>query len=149
MNHQERVAVSARAEQRRRKIADEKGAEYTGEGDRYQTADDADVLRNLKVNGERLGVSALLTGGLYFGKHADSLFTMIRQAEGKTWEEKRTLVHQGEGIVSRLDDMRNYLDMVECVLVEEQLIEFDPRPEHVTHPTLAEWARGYRESVDL
>lgn len=128
MNHGTKVEILLRADQRRTGISDEKGAEYAGQADAYKD-EDADVLANFKRQSKRWDISTIHVIGTYFGKHIDSIETFVREVTkpGLTWEEKVEIVEKGEGIVSRLDDARNYLDLFECLLYEERL-----HPEYLT-----------------
>lgn len=117
------------ADERRHGISAQKGPEYTGAADSYAD-DDRDVLANFKRQGERWGSSPILPMGIYFGKHIDSIETFVREVtrEGVTLAQQKALAYKGEGILSRLDDARNYLDLMECLLVEQGILN-DPRPE--------------------
>lgn len=155
MNHTTRRKIEEAADKRRRGIADEKGAEYSGEGANYKTHSDADVLRNFKVNGSRLGTSPLLTAGLYFGKHCDSVFTFLRQQETMSMEDRKKLANAGEGIVSRLDDIRNYCDLIECLLRDAELVvdqgemeqQFIREVVKESMSPLADWAKFVKPEV--
>lgn len=137
MNYKTKLALLERADKRRKGISDSKGPEYAGSGSAYEN-DDADVLANFKRNAERTGADVLTVWAIYFGKHLDSIETFIREyAAAKTDDERKKLVNRGEGIISRFDDARNYLDLGECILSElghhpEQfqpgmIVEYDPR----------------------
>jgi hypothetical protein len=117
VNYTDKARLVAAAHDRRNKISDQKGPEYAGSGSEY-TADEADVLANFKKVGERLGLDPLTVAGVYMTKHYDSIATWIREAEGKTLEEKYASVESGEGVISRLDDLRNYADLLECLITE-------------------------------
>lgn len=79
-------------------------------------------MANFKRQGRRFNVSPLLAAGLYAGKHIDSFETTVRALEEKLREDDREgaleVVLRGEGFVSRLDDLRNYCDLLECLLYE-------------------------------
>ncbi len=125
MNHAMRRAIETAACERRYGIADEKGAEYSQAGANYQTGD-ADVLLNFKEVAKRTGTTPVQVLLNYMLKHVDSITTTCREAE---WRDSNTDVGrsiryaQGEGIVSRLDDLRNYADLLECLLVDTGAIE--------------------------
>lgn len=119
MNYEQKAEVVAEANRRRGTISDTKGPEYAGQSTGY-TEGTADVLANFKRNAEGTGLSAIVVAGVYAGKHWDSIQTFIREYQGRdSSDTKRALATDGEGIVSRLDDLRNYLDLFECILVDE------------------------------
>lgn len=94
---------------RRQKISEDKSAEYSrGE----------DVLRNFKSVGNRLGLDPFVVAAVYLNKHIDSINTFIDKAADLDSDNLTALMHEGEGIISRLDDARNYLDLLECILLE-------------------------------
>lgn len=121
MNFKQKLAITQRADARRSGISDAKGPEYAGQADGYKK-DDADVLANFKRQGERWDIPADKVAGIYFGKHVDAIETFVRQlAKALGKEEQLALVTRGEGIISRLDDARNYIDLFECLLYEAGL----------------------------
>lgn len=139
MNHRDKRALVERANERRTNISDAKGPEYAGQADTYM-ADDSDVLANFKRQGRRWGTDALQAAAIYFGKHIDSIETFIREMaiHNGSRPEQWKLVNRGEGIISRLDDARNYLDLLECLLAEiglhpEARIAGVPNPD-TAHP---------------
>lgn len=117
MNYKQKLELIELADRRRKGISDSKGPEYAGSGSKY-TESDSDVLANFKRNAERTGTDAILVWAIYFGKHLDSIETFVREWSRAGDSEKRVLVARGEGIVSRLDDARNYLDLGECLLAD-------------------------------
>lgn len=118
MNYKAKLGLLERADARRKGISDSKGPEYAGSGSSYQE-DDADVLANFKRNAERTGADVMTVWAIYFGKHLDSIETFIREwAASETDDERAALVGRGEGIISRFDDARNYLDLGECILAD-------------------------------
>ena len=76
-----------------------KGHDYSGEVDR---------VANFKRVGENLGITPATALAVYMHKHWDSIMTFVR--EGKV---------QSEPIVGRLDDMHNYLYLLEGLIKEE------------------------------
>lgn len=137
MNYETKLAVVAEANRRRSGISDEKGAEYAGQAERYKDSDQ-DVLANFKRQDARWGFdgSGIVSAMLYFGKHSDSIETFARElrpllerslspASDPDADAVR-LVWSGEGIQSRLDDARNYLDLLECLLVDAGLLPAPP-----------------------
>lgn len=127
MNHKQRRAVETAACERRYGIADAKGSEYSGAGSTYKETG-ADTLANFKLVGDRLGISPVLVLLTYWLKHVDSITTAVREAElhdSNTDVGRSIRYAQGEGIVSRLDDARNYLDLLECLLIDTDAIASD------------------------
>lgn len=123
MNLALKNAVVSAANKRRGAISDEKGPEYAGQAEAY-SRDDSDVLENFKRQDKRWGhgVNGLTSAFLYFGKHLDSIETFGRELKkAGSPEEAQALVYRGEGIISRLDDARNYIDLIECLLVDAGL----------------------------
>lgn len=123
MNLRLKDEVVSRANSRRGAISNEKGPEYAGQADTYGD-DTSDVLANFKRQDVRWGheLNGLASAFLYFGKHLDSIETFGRELKkAATPEDARALTTRGEGIVSRLDDARNYLDLIECLLVDAGL----------------------------
>lgn len=128
MNNATRRGIFERANARRFGITEEKGPEYTGEGSDYQ-AEDADVLANFKNVAARIGSNPITVLGVYMLKHVDSITTFIQELEKvENLEQALELIYAGEGIISRLDDARNYLDIMEALLWEfglhPELIEY-------------------------
>lgn len=118
MNLQTKALLIDKADRRRRKISDDKGAEYTLEGATYGS-EDADVLSNFKRIGEKLDIDPITVCAIYTFKHIDSLTTFLRRyMSTMDAHYRREIADEGEGIISRLDDARNYLDILECLLYE-------------------------------
>jgi len=129
--------IIAAARERADMISDEKGREYTQTGDEYQKS--GDILANFKRNAERFGVSPITVLGVYMGKHFDSIENFIQEIVTKTsYEDAVELVFSGEGIISRIDDARNYLDLMECLLFEYQLHPFSVNAEALAPAEVAE-----------
>lgn len=130
MNLKEKSALVARANERRGAISDAKGPEYAGQAEAYGT-DGVDVLANFKRQAERWGVSPLVVAGIYEGKHQDALETFVRELQKAAgdWAKQFALVRQGEGILSRLDDLRNYADLFEGLLADLNLHPATVNPE--------------------
>lgn len=124
MNFAEKQALIERANKRRGAISDEKGPEYTRAADAYTEAD-TNVLANFYTRAERAEVSVFTVAQTYAGKHIDSLETALASlaAEDGNRTAQRATVEAGEGLLSRLDDLRNYCDLIECILVDEGLHE--------------------------
>lgn len=119
MNLRRKQEILRIANQRRSGISESKGPEYAGSAEKYGD-DDQDVLANFKRQGSRWDLDPLVPAAIYAGKHIDSLETFIREVKrpSLSLDDKRDLAMRGEGIVSRLDDLRNYCDLLECLLVE-------------------------------
>lgn len=119
MNHKQRRIVETLACERRYKIADAKGAEYSGAGQTYKETG-ADTLANFKAVGERVGTTPEQALMVYLLKHIDSINTTVREAGDPFYSSvgQELIYAKGEGIVSRLDDARNYLDLLECLLID-------------------------------
>lgn len=126
MDRDEQFEVYLEADLRRRQITVEKSAEYTNESE--------DVLRNFKAIAERLGVHPLLVLAVYMNKHLDSVNTFIKRVHASPSAEFPDLVQAGEGIISRLDDARNYLDLAECLVIESMWQEHDKFLESCVEP---------------
>lgn len=121
MNRATKLAIVERANERRAGLSDQKGAEYTQLGEDYQN-DDVDCLANFKSVAERFGISPLMALGVYMGKHFDSIETFIAEiGKMESYEQALLKTVEGEGIISRLDDARNYLDLMEALLAEYYL----------------------------
>ena len=123
MNLGNKETILKTALERRNKISNEKAAEYTRTGDHYGDKS-VDVLANFKRVGEQLGLNPITVAGVYTLKQCDSIVTFINkleQMDGKSVDEVMALVNEGEGIISRLDDLRNYADLVECILVDLEI----------------------------
>ena len=148
MNHAEKQEAVARANARRGAISDAKGPEYAGQADAYK-ADDSDVLANFKRQDVRWGYdgSGLSSAFLYFGKHLDSIETYAREVKALLAagdiDGAHALGLKGEGIVSRLDDARNYIDLIECLMLDA-LVHEDKTPVSYTLGTRI--PAGYKES---
>lgn len=126
MNHKQRRIVETLACERRYGIADAKGAEYSGAGQTYKETG-ADTLANFKAVGERVGTTPEQALMVYLLKHIDSINTTVREAGDPFYSSvgQELIYAKGEGIISRLDDARNYLDLLECLLIDNGHIEHD------------------------
>lgn len=126
MNHRMRRIVETLACERRYGIADAKGAEYSGKGSTYKETG-ADTLANFKNVAERIGGTPEQVLMTYLLKHIDSINTAVREAgtlKPPFIDKGPCVIYAaGEGIVSRLDDARNYLDLLECLLIDNGHIE--------------------------
>ena len=138
MNLTEKNKVIAASIKRRDAISTQKGAEYTLEGDNYPK-DTADVLANFKNVARELELEPLVVAAVYMKKHIDAIYTFFRKYQNITDKyDRRDLADAGEGIISRLDDLRNYADLVESIMYDEGLHP-DATQEHmpeIIHTTI-------------
>jgi hypothetical protein len=105
VNITERLEITDKANGRRTEIMRAKGAEYAGTDREW-----ADCNQNFKHVGQMLGLDPKLVCGVYMLKHVDSLATYLR-----------TGIDSVEGITGRLDDIRNYIDILESLIIEEKI----------------------------
>src|SRR3990167_11525751 len=100
MNKQvyDELVTAARA--RQDKLRDTKGQEYI----RY----DEDQLANFKRIADTLGVHPVTVWAVYATKHWDAIMAYLK-----------TGVKGAESIVGRLDDLGNYLHLLEGLLAED------------------------------
>lgn len=101
MTFKERQSIIKKAFERRSKIMENKGKEYS-KGDR------ADVNFNFKEVAKRLGLTKEQVLMVYLGKAMLSIEKWILDGE----------LSSGETIISRLDDLRNYADILESLFYE-------------------------------
>jgi hypothetical protein len=76
-----------------------KGADYTRHS--------KDRLSNFKRNAEAIGLDALQVWAVYAGKHWDAIMTFIKTGKAES-----------EAIEGRLDDLHNYLYLLEGLIEE-------------------------------
>jgi hypothetical protein len=100
MNLKERSQIAKDAFERRLVILDGKGKEY---------ANGEDANGNFKRLAPKLGLTPEQILWVYTAKHIDSIETWLR-----TGDEGM------EGIIGRLDDLRNYVDILESLIVEKK-----------------------------
>jgi hypothetical protein len=122
MNYYERRLIERAACERRYGIADEKGAEYSQAGELYRDGD-TDTLHNFFSVAERAGMTPVQCLLVYLAKHLDSVYTTAREAEALVGDERKERYAKGEGIIGRMDDARNYFDLLECVLADTDAID--------------------------
>jgi hypothetical protein len=103
MNITERLAVTDTANERRTKIMRDKNVEYAG-----TDRGGVDCNENFRHVGRMLDLGPKVVCGIYMFKHVDSLATYLRTGKDSV-----------EGITSRLDDIRNYCDILESLIIEE------------------------------
>jgi len=94
-------AIVARARARQDAILRTKGADYT----RHEE----DRLSNFKRAAEALDLSPFRVWAIFAMKHMDAIMAFIKT--GKT---------ESEGIESRIDDVHNYLYLLEGLIEEEE-----------------------------
>lgn len=100
MNLKERSQIAKDAFERRLVILEGKGKEY---------ANGEDANGNFKRLAPKLGLTPEQVLWVYAAKHIDSIETWLR-----TREEGM------EGIIGRLDDLRNYVDILESIVRDEK-----------------------------
>lgn len=113
MTPDERLAVVDHLQAIEAELRDVKGAAYAGT---------VDTLANFKRNGERWGMTKYQTWGVYFGKHLDSVQSAIAANPERP-------VDPSEGLAGRITDLRVYLELLACLLVEDGLMEGAPGAE--------------------
>lgn len=86
-----------------------KGHAYSG---------DADAFANFKRNAESLGLTKYQILLIYMRKHIDAITTAIKDNPNRP-------VDKSEGMVGRIDDAINYLDLLAGMLKED-----DEQPMH-------------------
>ena len=91
------------------RILIEKGREYASKGD---------SLANFK-RGKRVGITPLQRWWTFAEKHWNSIETFIE--EGKTFSE--------ETITGRINDARNYLFLLHCLIVDNEYPDADEDPD--------------------
>jgi hypothetical protein len=95
----------ADAEKKRREILDSKGAAYAGH---------EDVFNNFKRNAERIGASKYQVLLIYLNKHMDAIINAIK-------DNPDNPVDKTEGMMGRIDDAKNYLDLLRGMLCEDKI----------------------------
>lgn len=109
MNYEERQKIIEEATQRRFKLLFNKGKEYS--------VGNEDINFNFKEIAKRLGTRLAGTPEyvclVYLCKHLLSLEKWAKDGE----------LSSGETIISRLDDIRNYLDILESLIREKEVME--------------------------
>lgn len=111
MNWDDREAFVDKSFERRNNITRQKNVEYV--------VGDKDSLANFKKIGKTFNIDPVLVCSIYLQKHLDSIATFLRKyIEEEDSYKRRDLAETGEGIISRLDDARNYLDIMECLLAD-------------------------------
>jgi len=90
----------------RTKLLKEKGEAYSGNDDAFE---------NFKRNGERHGLSKYQIWSVYFGKHIDAITNAIKANPEQP-------VDNSEGLLGRIEDAQNYLDLLLGMLVEDDIL---------------------------
>lgn len=103
MTPQEREELFTQLQKEERELLSSKGADYSGK---------TDCLANFKINAERLGMTKYQILLIYLMKHIDSILNAVKGSP----EAPMTY---SESIHSRVLDARNYLGLLECLLVED------------------------------
>ena len=88
------------------KVLIAKGNSYAGSGD---------SLANFKRNAERLGLTPYQILAVYWNKHVDSINNAIQQ-------NPKAPIDHTEGLRGRIIDAKNYLDILYCLLVEDEIL---------------------------
>lgn len=104
MTVEERLKIVNELQEEGIKTLTAKGHAYAGKGD---------SLANFKRNAERLGLSKYQIWGVYFNKHIDSINNAIQ-------ENPSSPVDKTEGLKGRVIDAKNYLDILVCLLKEDE-----------------------------
>lgn len=107
MKHEIRLTLIDTLNAEVRQVLNEKSLAYAGDG--------GDTLANFKRNAERLGLTKYQIWGVYFNKHIDSINNAIMQHPDGP-------IDRSEGLKSRIIDVKNYIDILYCLLAEDELI---------------------------
>src|SRR5688572_15468284 len=99
MNRAEFEALVDAARNRQDGLLKSKGADYTRHSE--------DRLSNFKRNAEAVGISTLQTWAVYAGKHWDAIMAFIKTGKAES-----------EAIEGRLDDLVNYVYLLEGLITE-------------------------------
>ena len=106
MKYQQRKKIIEQANKRRQSLMINKGKEYSG--------GDEDINYNFKETSKRLGTRLAGTSEFvcltFLLKHIQSIEQWARNGK----------LSSGETIISRLDDARNYMDILESLLKERK-----------------------------
>lgn len=103
MNHIQFHSLLRERVETRHDILISKGAAYSG---------NADVFDNFKRNAAYLGLTKYQVWLIYFHKHVDAIVNGIRQNPSNP-------VDKSEGMIGRIDDSTNYLDLLAGMLKED------------------------------
>ena len=104
MTIEKRLEIVKSINEERMAVMIDKGNAYAGDGD---------SLANFKRNAERLGLTKYQILSVYFNKHIDSINNAIAQNPAKP-------IDKTEGLKGRIIDAHNYLDLLYCLLVEDE-----------------------------
>ena len=99
MTLEERIKMTRKSTERRIKIMEEKGPEYSRYG--------SNVNGNFVHTADFLGTTAQFVCLVYFLKHVEAIIAYVLTGKQSC-----------ESIESRLDDARNYLDILESLIME-------------------------------
>jgi hypothetical protein len=106
MKYQQRKKIIEQANKRRQSLMINKGKEYSG--------GDEDINYNFKETAKRLGTRLAGTSEFvcltFLLKHIQSIEQWARNGK----------LSSGETIISRLDDARNYMDILESLIYENE-----------------------------
>lgn len=101
MTSNELLKIITKSRERQDKLLEQKGADYTRHS--------PDRLSNFKRGAEAVGVSNETVWAIYAGKHWDAVMAFIKT--GKV---------ESEAIEGRLDDLHNYLYLLEGLIEERK-----------------------------
>jgi len=106
VNNAEFMKIIAALTEGRMRWGEKKGEEYANcEEDRFN---------NFRSIGSRLGISPYTTLLIYLNKHVDSVNHFVRSGMSTS---------SNESILSRIQDIQNYLDLMIGMLVEDGYIK--------------------------
>jgi hypothetical protein len=88
-------------------LLEKKGKAYSGTGD---------VFDNFKRNAEAVGISKYQIWLVYFSKHIDAIRNAVKQNPEKP-------VDKSEGLLGRIDDAINYLDLLVGMVIEDGVVD--------------------------
>lgn len=100
MTSEQFTNLVATARARQDTLLSQKGADYTRRS--------PDRLSNFKRNAEAIGLTPIQVWAVYAGKHWDAIMSFVKSGKAES-----------ESIDSRLDDLTNYLYLLEGLLKEE------------------------------
>lgn len=86
------------------RLLEEKGRAYSGEGD---------VFDNFKRNADAMGLTKYQVWLVYCSKHFDAIRNAVKQNPSQP-------IDKSEGLVGRIDDAINYLNLLRGMLKEDQ-----------------------------
>lgn len=106
MTIEERAKLAKELFSERLQLQIDKGKSYAGDGD---------ALDNFKRNAKLTGMSKFQVWLIYFLKHIDAIINAIK-------DNPQMPQDQTEGLKGRIVDAENYLDLLYCLLTEDNQI---------------------------